>query len=81
MKMHIKAASPQPLLLRFEPSGAEHVLEPWDHIVIDWPDGPGGLLPAIEWEPDALIVGEPGHAPVRIWTSAGEELFLLGYRP
>jgi hypothetical protein len=47
--------------------------------VIDFPDGPGGLMPAFEWEPDALVVGEPGHAPTRIWASDGEELFLLGY--
>ncbi|MBM9440928.1 hypothetical protein JT723_34430 [Streptomyces bryophytorum] len=71
-------ASKIPITVTFEPSGAEYVVESGDHLIIEWPNGPGGLLGSVEHSPDGLVIGEPGNGLSRIWRSSGEELSILG---
>lgn len=66
------------IMVTFEPSGAEYAIEAGDHLIVEWPEGPGGLLGAVEHSPSGLVIGEPGNGLSRIWNSNGEELSILG---
>jgi hypothetical protein len=78
MRFRIRSRDTEALLLVFEPSGAEYTVAPGDYVTIEWPDGPGGLLGGIDYEPGSLTISEPGNGLARIWTSQGEELSILG---
>lgn len=66
------------MTVTFEPSGAEYVVEAGDHLIVEWPDGPDGLLGSIDRLPDGLVISERGNGLSRIWNSKGEELSILG---
>ncbi|WP_328913318.1 MULTISPECIES: hypothetical protein [unclassified Streptomyces] len=72
------SADSVPVTVQFEPSGAEYVVRAGDHLIVEWPDGPGGLLGGIDHSPDGLVISEPGNGLSRIWNSRGEELSILG---
>jgi hypothetical protein len=84
----MSAGKTTPLAVQFEPSGAEYVLQPGDHLVIEWPDiptrfpdGPNSSehYASIEHSPTGVVVIEPDCGlESRIWDSSGNELSILG---
>jgi hypothetical protein len=78
MRFMVSAGSDVAVTVLFEPSGAEYVIQPDDHLVVEWPEGPGGLLGGIDHSSSGLVISEPGNGMSRIWNSSGEELSIVG---
>ncbi|SNT29805.1 hypothetical protein SAMN05421812_104331 [Asanoa hainanensis] len=78
MKFLIQASGDAPVIVTFEPSGAEYSIGAGDHMVVEWPDADGPLMGTIQHSPTGLTVGEPSGRMARIWNSSGAELSILG---
>ncbi|MCM1966815.1 MULTISPECIES: hypothetical protein [unclassified Streptomyces] len=78
----VQAAGPDPVVVHFEPLAWQVVVDPGDHIVVEWPDGVPGPESAATFvhAPDGLMIYEPHFLPgqerswARVWNSAGEEI-------
>jgi hypothetical protein len=76
----VAADGPDPLTVVFEPLSWEVVVDPGDHILIEWPDclpGPANSGTFCH-EPGRLTILEPNFSPgdrwARVWNSDGEEI-------
>lgn len=78
MKFNI-AAREVPITVLFEPIGHEHVLNPSDHVTIEWVKYGDGddvkeLLGAVEHSSDSIVISTPGGYDMRAWSSDGTQL-------
>ncbi|MGA5823629.1 hypothetical protein ACPC54_37910 [Kitasatospora sp. NPDC094028] len=80
VRFKVAADGPGALTVRFEPLAWEVVIEPGDHIVVEWPErrpGPAGTGTFCH-EPGLLTILEPHFLPgrnwARVWDSNGEEI-------
>ena len=69
------------MVVRFEPLAWEVVINPGDHILIEWPESTAGpeMAGTFCHEPGRLTILEPNFLPgprnyARVWNSAGEEI-------
>ncbi|MEU8001199.1 hypothetical protein AB0B66_08585 [Catellatospora sp. NPDC049111] len=78
-RFQVMADGPDPLTVHFEPLPWEVVVEPGDHILIEWPESfgsPGSIC----HEPGRLTILEPnfplvdGRNWARVWDSSGKEI-------
>ncbi|GLX37628.1 hypothetical protein Sros01_37010 [Streptomyces roseochromogenus] len=78
----VAADGPEPLIVHFEPLGWDVVVDPGDHILIEWPES--STDPAFSGifchAPGRLTILEPYFLPgqernwARVWNSAGDEI-------
>ena len=80
-QFRVAADGPDPMVVRFEPLGWEVVIQPGDHILVEWPDSiPGSeMCGTFCHEPGRLTILDPNFLPeprnfARVWNSSGEEI-------